>query len=87
MTTKELLAAIADANDAGTPKIAIYMPSITHASQKNGLTTITLKVRVEDFTPSDVLEGIGSYLCIGTIEALKKLEGASTVSVPPRPPR
>ncbi len=75
MTIKELLSEIADASDKGAPGLAIYQPSITGASRgRNGLTTITLKIRVSDFTPADVLRGMKAWLAIGTIDALKDLQ-------------
>jgi len=78
MTTKELIVAVVDASEVGTPKLACYEPAITNATRgKNGLTTFTLKVRVSDFTPEDVLKGMKAWLCIGRVDALQRLLEAS----------
>lgn len=83
MTVKDLLAAICDANDAGADDVALYCPSITKATQgKNGLTTITLQVRVKEFTPNSVLNGLRSSLALWTNEAHERL-----TSAPPEEPQ
>lgn len=74
MTTKELIVAVIDGSEAGTPKLACYEPALTNASRnKRGLTTLTFKVRVSDFTPNDALNGMKAWLCVGTVDALKEL--------------
>lgn len=85
MTTKELLCAIAEASDAGTAKVGIYLPPITRAARnKRGFTTITLQFRVDDITPNDVMNGVTAYVAIGRNDVLKTLmqpaakEGART---------
>ncbi len=75
MTKKDLLCAICDANDAGVDKVAIYEPQIKRARRdKRGWTTITLEVRVGEFQPSDLLDGMVAYLALSTHEALRQLE-------------
>lgn len=75
MTTKDLMIAVIDASEVGTPKLACYEPAITQATMKGGITTITRKIRVADFTPNDVLHGMHGWLLIGTKDALLKLSG------------
>lgn len=78
MTTKELIAAVIDASEAGNPKVACYEAALTNATRKKGgFTTLTFKIHVKDFTPNDVLLGIKAWVCLGTHEALKSLLLAS----------
>lgn len=83
MTIPELFAAMCAASDAGVDGIGIYAPSLTNATRnKDGLTTLTFKVRVREFTPNDAMTGLAAWLAIGTVPALKKLEQESLSAEP-----
>ena len=75
MSTKELLARICDANDAGASKVALFSPAILKATRKDGLTTFTIAIKTDEFSPEDVLNGLWMALAVVGSEQIKSLEG------------
>lgn len=76
---QDIMLAAMQASDAGEEKVGFYKAAIINASRgKRGITTIRVGVKVAEFTPNDVLDGMHAYLVLGTAAKLQEIQAKLT---------
>lgn len=74
VTVKDALGLMADASDAGDPKVGIYKPFVSKVqTRKNGDTVIDFRIVVGEFTLNEVMDNFGAWIVCATKTRMDEL--------------